>query len=278
MASSLLDDLADNRPLNILVKVIRFFSRLARRGRADSLTVVIVTWNTLHVTRTTVRLVQRFSPNLPIMVVDNCSTDGTREWLRTDKSIGHLLLPMNVGHAIALDIACLLLKTRIMVSLDSDAFPLGPGWLEPVMRALDDPRVVTAGTCSSRAFVHPMYFGIKTDAFRRCRLSFQPHIHAGAEADAIVWGSNAFDTSELLSRRLAENEIVFISATPNRIAGLPGMTAGDVVYHHGGVTRAANGTLAKDGIIAWDHAVTSLVGDIDARDPLADPVDQNTRA
>lgn len=268
MVSSLLDDLADNRPLNILIKAVRLYSRLTRRGgHEDGLTVVVVTWNTFHVTRTTVRLIQRFSPGVPIVVVDNGSTDGTKEWLRSDSSVGHLLLPLNVGHAVALDIACLLLRTKVMVCLDSDAFPLGPEWLEPVMSALAAPRVVIAGSRSSRGFVHPMYLGVKTNEFRRRHLSFQPHIPAEVQAEEVVWGRTGFDTGELLSHQLAEDEKVLISSTANRVSGLPGMTAGDVVYHHGGVTRAANGTLAEDGLIAWDHAVAALVGCVETSDP-----------
>lgn len=271
MTASVLDDLADSRPWNLVLKALRAWARLTRRPLEDGVTVVIVTWNTLPVTQTTVRLVQKFSPRVRLLVVDNGSSDGTRQWLRSERSLRRLVLPVNAGHAVALDIACLLVRTSVAVCLDSDAFPIRSRWLEPLTDALADPRVVVAGCRSSRGFVHPVFLAIRTAEFRRRGLSFQPHVLPGVPKGAVSWGQTGFDTGELLSRRLDESEKAFIPAGPCPVPGLPGILVGDAVYHHGGISRAAGGGLEPESLTSWHRAVASLAGPEPLRAPPAHP-------
>ena len=48
------------------------------------LSVIFVNWNGGELLRRAVESVERFAPSAPfeIIVVDNASTDGSREWLR----------------------------------------------------------------------------------------------------------------------------------------------------------------------------------------------------
>ena len=258
---SVLDDVAAKRPWNLRVKWAR--QRALRRldALAEGVTVVIVNWNTRDVTADVIRAVQRYSPQgVRILVVDNGSTDGSREMLRSWTRIDTLLLRSNAGHGVALDLALCTARSRIVVTLDSDAIPLRGGWLEPAVAPVRDTRVVLAGLRARRGFVHPVYAAVDTATFVRRRLSFQTFVPPGVTSDSAVWGENAWDTAELLTTRLAPDEVAFVEATPNLVPGLPGMSVGDVVYHHGGVSRATTGEVDAQSLAGWRSACAGLAG------------------
>lgn len=252
----MLDDLADRRPWNLVVRLTRFRGRLRRRR--DGVSVVVVSYNTRAVTVDTVAAVDRWTAaGVPVLVYDNASDDGSAEALSKNPRVDLVALRANVGHGVALDMAMGKVKTRHAVVLDSDAFPLNGQWLPFIHSLVGEPGVVVAGSRSRREFAHPFYLAIDVDEFLKRRLSFQvaraPETSVGEE----TWGVDAWDTGELLSRRLDSSEIRLIDRTRNPVDGLPGMTAGGLVYHHGGVSRTA---LAGGGDAAWDHAYRSLQG------------------
>lgn len=256
--SSVLDDIADSRPWNLLLKATRRWAlvRLAR-DRPGGVTVLVVNWETAEETATTLSAVRHFSPpGTEVLVVDNASRDGSAGRFRgLFPGIRVIRLPANVGHSIALDLGTHLARTELVVTLDSDAFPLDHGWLDPVTAPFRDPSVVLAGTPSKRGFVHPMYSCVRRRAFVERRLSWQQWVPSH-EGDA-AWGVDRFDAGELLSRRLDPHETVFLERTPNRVEGLPGMTVADVVYHHGAVTRERKAGTGSSG--SWDVAVAALL-------------------
>ena len=55
------------------------------------------------------------------------------------------------------------------------------------------------------------------------------------------------------------DELHFLETTPNPVEGLPGMTSGGVVYHHGGVTRAAGGGMDPNSYAQWRHTLDQLL-------------------
>jgi GT2 family glycosyltransferase len=84
-------------------------------------------------------------PSLPasldweLIFVDDASTDGTRDWLGTlagDQRIRVLLQPENVGFAAANNRAAAAATGDILALLNND-LELAPGWLEPMLAALD---------------------------------------------------------------------------------------------------------------------------------------------
>ena len=248
------------------------FARMRARCRMmftksiDGVTVVIVNWNTRQVLADVLRAVQRLSPpDTRILVVDNGSTDGSRDMLRAWPGIRTMLLRSNAGHGVALDLGICAARTRVAVALDSDAIPLTEGWLSPAVEPLRTGRVVLAGLRSRRNFVHPVYLAVDTEEFVRRRLSMQLHRPTGGDADATVWGTNAWDTAELLTPRLDANEVRFVEPTVNIVDGLPGMTVGGVVYHHGGVTRATDGAVTDEALRGWAEACASLTAAMGAR-------------
>jgi hypothetical protein len=94
---------------------------------------------------------------------------------------------------------------------------------------------------------------VDTAEFVRRRLSFQTL--SGATA---TWGVDAWDTGELLTSRLSEDEVAFVDKTPNLVSGLPGMTVGGVVYHHGRASRTAGGSASPNGLEGWRDACAKL--------------------
>jgi len=254
------DDMAFNRPWNIVVKLLRVAARLRSRGLRPGVTIVIVNWNTMAVTRDALWAVRALTDtDVEVMIVDNGSTDGSGAWLRGESGIRRVLLPVNAGHAIGLDIAVLMARTQTVVTLDSDAVPLRESWLDAVLDPMKESRVVLAGLRSSRDFVHPVFLAVNVRTFVQRRLSFQVFRQHGVTNDTQVWGVNSWDTGELMTGRLESDEFVFIDATPNLVDGLPGMTVGAVVYHHGGVTRAAESAADNDSYQRWRSAIEALL-------------------
>ncbi len=264
-SSDVLDDLAFARPWNIVVKVARARARSRlRRGRiVDGVTVVIVNWNTKAVLTDTLRAVRALTPpSVRILVVDNGSTDGSREWLAAQSGIDVMQLPANAGHAVALDLAVLSARTKIVVTLDSDAVPLSPGWLDPATDPVRSGAAVLCGLRASRDFVHPVFMALDLAQFATRQLSFQTHHRAGGSPRRGQWGVDRWDTGELMSRRVDPTEVTFIEPTPNRVEGLPGMTTGNVVYHHGGVTRATGASAVStsdESYRGWNSALRELL-------------------
>lgn len=254
-----LDDVAFHRPWNLAVKAARMRARRnignLRRGE----TIIIVNWNTRDVLRDTIAAVRRLSPkDVPITVVDNGSTDGSRQWLET-QDVDLLALPMNVGHSIALDLAFYGCETDVALTLDSDCVPISTDWFDLLVDPIRSGYAVLSGARSKRNFVHPMAMAVDVPRFITDGLTFQVFKMPEVDTAGEVWGENAFDTAEWMSRMVAPDELHFLETTPNPVAGLPGMTSGGVVYHHGGVTRAASGGMDPTSYAQWRDALDQLL-------------------
>ena len=269
---SVLDDIAMRRPWNLRVKWARTIARTRSRRLDDGVTVIIVNWNTKDITADAVSAVQLLSPaDTRVLVVDNGSTDGSAETFRAWSGIETMVFRSNAGHGVALDLAVCATRTKVAVTLDSDAIPLTTGWLDQIVEPVASGQAVLAGQRSSRGFVHPIYAAVDTAQFVRRKLSFQVHRLPGGDASAERWGENAWDTGELMTPRLAPDELVFVERTENAAPDLPGMTAGGVVYHHGGVSRATDGEVTPEAFEGWRAACRSLGLDVDS---FQRPVDE----
>jgi GT2 family glycosyltransferase len=76
-----------------------------------------------------------------IILIDDFSTDGTRAWLATladEPHIKTLLNPRNLGYAKTNNTAAVVATGDILALLNNDVL-LQPGWLEPMLAALQDP-------------------------------------------------------------------------------------------------------------------------------------------
>jgi hypothetical protein len=250
---SLLDDVAMRRPWNVRVKAARWRARLRVRRLRPGVTVIVVNWNTCDVTADVISAVQHFSPpGTELLLIDNGSTDASRGRFTGWPGIKTVFLRSNAGHGVALDLGVCWTRTKVAVALDSDAIPLRHGWLEPAVDPVRQGEALLAGLRSRRGFVHPVYLAVDTATFVRQKLSFQ--VHRDPQSDdgvADEWGVNAWDTGELMTPRVPADRVRFVDPAPNRAVGLPGMTVGDVVYHHGGVSRDGSGAVSAEAFTAW---------------------------
>jgi glycosyltransferase involved in cell wall biosynthesis len=178
-----------------MTRVLRW--RAQRRGwQSDgSVTVVIVTWNTAEQLAVAVHAVRRFSPaQTRLVVVDNASTDGTRQLLARLPDVRCIRLPVNVGHGAAFDIAALTAHTEFIVALDVDAFPLADGWLDRLIAPLHTGNQVS-GVLVNRPYAHPCTMAMRTERFARQRHT----LTADWAPDGL--GETHWDAGELISMR-----------------------------------------------------------------------------
>ena len=112
----------------------------------------VVCWNRLELTRLCLTsLLQKTPPGYGLTVVDNGSTDGTKEFLQSLASAHpHMrlhLLRRNMGVAVASNLAWDdAANADFYVKLDNDVEVLDPQWLNRLMRMLtDNPRLGMVG-------------------------------------------------------------------------------------------------------------------------------------
>src|SRR5690242_7089544 len=83
----------------------RFVARRLRRPlRPGEFTVLAVNWNTAPFLVDLLRALDKFSPGVETIIVDNASTDDSRRILRA-ADVRSVLLPINLGHGPGLDLA-----------------------------------------------------------------------------------------------------------------------------------------------------------------------------
>jgi glycosyltransferase involved in cell wall biosynthesis/GT2 family glycosyltransferase/SAM-dependent methyltransferase len=139
---------------------------VAARARAPlprtKLVVAILTYNALEFTKRCLASIARHT-NVPhhVFVLDNASTDGSREWLagvsdgRVHVTLGDRNLGVPAGRNALIRTALPTLRDdSVLVFLDNDV-EVGERWYEPIFAALDsDPRAGIAGEAG-----HPITVG-----------------------------------------------------------------------------------------------------------------------
>ena len=211
----------------------RLRRRLRPPARRPGATIVMVSFNSVSYLPGTIAMVRKHTdPSVRLLVVDNCSTDGTAEWLAAN-SVEAVLLRENIDHGRAMNVGWTRSATEFTLSLDIDAFPIRPDWLDLVLPPLRSGYRV-AGAFQDRAFVHPCWLAMETERFFRRGHTFE---------DGHNW-----DTGELISWR-EYPELHLIPLTSLRGPAWLGQVYGDAVYHNGYSTasfRIARGE-ALDG-------------------------------
>lgn len=196
-----------------------------RRFLADGkTTIVIVTWESLEYLAVAIEAIRRHSPeDVQIRVVDNGSTDGTRQWLKERQDVKSTRLPVNIHHGPAMDIGFLLSRTQFVVSMDVDAFPVSLRWMDEVIEPLRNGKLVS-GVVTDREFVHPCFLAMEREVFVGDRHTFR-----GCAGDFTT--AEAWDTGESISRR-CKPAIHGIDATEHVGPHWVGTSWGDVAYHN----------------------------------------------
>ncbi len=272
--ASVLDDVVLSRPLNLVFRLLRqrvlIRARLSKVGFGlrKGVTIAIINWNSVDLLRDVLRAIEAFGPpngmRVEVLVVDNGSVDGSRRYLRAHRARGRLrclLLPRNVFHGPAMDLAFLLSRTEYVVALDVDAFPVRGDWLETLLGPLENGKYIS-GAEAARGYVHPCCLAMKTEYFARRRHTFTPHVGTW---DPIRLGRDEWDTGESITRREGLARAAPFPRTRVRGPLQLGSVFGGFVYHNGASTRLRSNVLIdgltnSDAEAAWAEAVAEYLG------------------
>jgi len=227
--------------------------RLVRRFSArlePGVTIVTVSFNSIHYLPATVEMVRRHTdPSVRLIVVDNCSTDGTREWI-VSQGLDALLLQRNLDHGLALNLGWTRSRTRYTVALDVDAFPIADGWLEPLIAPLAEGYRVSGAFQDlpwgyGRGFVHPCWLAMETSRFFRRGHTFEE-------------GRN-WDVGELISWR-EYPALHLIAMTSLHGPGWLGQVYGQLLYHNGYSTMSFRMSRGERGILHREDEIRNIDG------------------
>ena len=229
--------------------------RMHRSADRLGVTVVIVNWNSLPFARVTLEAVRSMSPpGTQVLVVDNGSSDGSVNYLRTLPGVRVIRLPTNVGHGAALDVGAALVETEFMAVLDVDAFPISNSWLDEPLEALRSGADV-AGAFVYRNFIHPCFLVTRTALIHDLGLTFRP---AGHKRGRLRRAPLYMDTGEALSHRIVTHRggghrlhrIGVTEVIGDRRAA---SVFGGLVYHNQGATWGPNMAAA---MVEWEAATS----------------------
>jgi len=103
--------------------------------------IIMPVFNKLNLTQPCVESIHRegATVSFEIVVVDNGSTDGSREWLAEEERAGRLravINPDNLGFARGCNVGAAAARGRYLLFLNND-MEVTPGWLEPLVGTLD---------------------------------------------------------------------------------------------------------------------------------------------
>lgn len=121
-------------------------------------TIVLLTYNGLEeTTRPCVESIYKHTPtkDFQLVIVDNMSTDGTREYLkkleRLNENITLQLNNKNEGYATGNNLGIALAETEYIILLNNDTL-VTPNWLQTILRPfIEDPSVGIVGPVTNSA-------------------------------------------------------------------------------------------------------------------------------
>src|SRR5690606_29181961 len=116
--------------------------------------VIVLTWNNIDFTRRCLDSIEVHSGyrDLEVIVVDNASTDGSREWLRQwaaqPSAAGHarrlVLNDANLGFSAGNNVGLRAATGEVLVILNNDTH-VTPGWVRGLCNHLRDPALGLVG-------------------------------------------------------------------------------------------------------------------------------------
>ena len=258
----LTDDLLFGQPVNTVMRLVHRWGR-SRPVAAEGASVVVVNWNTLDVLKVTMEALRCFSPpSTEIIIVDNGSTDGSREWLKTRPFSSRVaLLPANIGHGRGLDVGVAMSRRPIVITLDSDAFPYSGRWLDTLLEPILSHGKLAAGMWGRRDRVHPACAAFTRTSYYDSGLSLMGYIPYVDRGEEPRLGVNAWDTAEMFFNSLGSDATTIFPADETDFEGC---TMGGVVYHHYNSTTLRMGDTDAEYLgthqSSWSRAVETLLG------------------
>jgi hypothetical protein len=128
----------------------------------EDVTIIVVGYNTLEMTRRCLESLVVFYPNAHMVLVDNGSNDGSAQYVSLVAQVRHgtaILNSINIGHGPAMHQALKYCKTKYALTLDSDSVILKGGWIERMLDVmLHDDKIYAIGTLlhvDAAGDVHP---------------------------------------------------------------------------------------------------------------------------
>lgn len=240
---------------------------LRRRAALPGYTVLIANWQTTEFLEFTVQQVKALSPpETVVVVVDNASSDGRGEALRR-LPVKLILLPLNVGHGVALDIAALYVRTEYLVALDVDAFPISPDWLW----TLSDPLIsgcTVSGAEASNGQIAPCCLMMRTERFVERRHRFVSRMVPGNEP--MLRPENFWDVGRGISVREGPDNLHPVRRTGYlRPSEQVGEIFDGILYHNGYSTvdglAQSRGSVSKElALEVWRDATRQFEATRDA--------------
>lgn len=123
----------------------------------DQVNIVIVTWNACDYTKYCIDSIRRYT-DYPyyLTVVDNGSTDGTLDYLRSQPDIRVIANKENIGYGGAINQGFETEPTQFVCLMNNDIV-VSPGWLETMIQTLlENPDIGLLGTLRPVGFcLHP---------------------------------------------------------------------------------------------------------------------------
>jgi GT2 family glycosyltransferase len=145
---------ASVQTIESMPQVPQLLAAEAASASADA-SIIVVTYNQLLLTKLclTSLMGNPAGPGLEMVVVDNGSMDGTREYLselaRRRPDVQLRLNERNRGFAAASNQGLSMARSDRLFLLNNDTI-VPPGWLEPLLRHLEDPAVGLVGPVTNR--------------------------------------------------------------------------------------------------------------------------------
>jgi GT2 family glycosyltransferase len=170
--------------LGALMRGLRWPPSRERTGPVPLVSIVVPVYGKLALTRQCLEGIRRTAGHVPheVIVVDDCSDDGTREYLRAAESRGELLAVLNEensGFGRSCNLGAKIARGDHLVFLNNDTIPL-PGWLDALVDELEtDAGVGAVGSLLLYPSWQVQHAGIAFDTSSR---SF--HVHRGAPMEA----------------------------------------------------------------------------------------------
>jgi hypothetical protein len=233
---------------------------LSRALEADKVTVITVGYKSVEFLPVFSAALGKYWDDriARVLVIDNASSDGSREWLGERKqTIDSACLPVNILHGPALDLGVFLSRTEFFVTLDIDAFPIRHGWLDKLLVPLHDGSHVAGARFEGLGvpYAHPCFLGMATARFLESGHSFAS-VRRGRRL--------IFDTGASISH-LEASHVALVEPTAVRGPEFIGTVYGDAVYHLFFGTRAKRtnnrglSDTATEADRAWNEAVDTYL-------------------
>ena len=108
-------------------------------------TVIIPSYNTLEHTKNTYQSIKKYAPNVPMIIIDDASEDGTANWLNSlkDDNLTVIADKIRRGHTYWYDEGMRYANTEIVSILHSDMI-IGPNYFENMLKHLEKGKIVCA--------------------------------------------------------------------------------------------------------------------------------------